>query len=135
MTSTVLYKGGLRCELKHLQSGTVIENDAPTDNRGQGARFSPTDMVATALASCMLTTMGIVGNDKGITIDGSEAEVTKIMTSNPRMIGEIQVKLIMRGQDSFTDKEKAIMENTAMTCPVYRSLHPDVKKTLEIVWA
>lgn len=134
MTSTVIYKGGLRCELKHLQSGTVIENDAPTDNRGQGARFSPTDMVATALASCMLTTMGIVGNDKGISIDGSEAEVTKIMTSNPRMIGEIQVKLIMRGQDSFTDKEKAIMENTALTCPVYRSLHPDVKKTVEIVW-
>lgn len=135
MTSTIIYKGGLRCELKHLQSGTIIENDAPTDNRGQGARFSPTDMVATALASCMLTTMGIVGNDKGITIDGSEAEVTKIMTSNPRMIGEVVVKLIMRGQESFTDKEKAIMENTALTCPVYRSLHPDVKKTLEIVWA
>lgn len=135
MTSTVLYKGGLRCELKHLQSGTIIENDAPTDNHGLGARFSPTDMVATALASCMLTTMGIVGNDKGITIDGSEAEVTKIMTSNPRMIGEIQVKLIMRGPNSFTDKEKAIIENIAVTCPVYRSLHPDVKKTLEIVWA
>lgn len=135
MTSTIIYKGGLRCELKHLQSGTIIENDAPTDNRGQGARFSPTDMVATALASCMLTTMGIVGNDKGITIDGSEAEVTKIMTSNPRMIGEVIVKLIMRGQENFTDKEKAIMENTALTCPVYRSLHPDVKKTLEIVWA
>ncbi|MGB6083860.1 OsmC family protein [Moheibacter sp.] len=134
MTSKIIYKGGLRTEAVHLQSGTQIETDAPTDNNGKGERFSPTDLVATALGSCMLTIMGIAGNTHGYKIAGTEVEITKIMTSNPRRIGEIVVKMTIKGQDTYSDKEKAIIENTAMTCPVFLSLHEDVKKTVEFLW-
>jgi len=134
MTSKIVYKGDLRTEMSHLQSGTQIETDAPTDNNGKGERFSPTDLVATALGSCMLTIMGIAGNTHQINIEGTEVEITKIMTPPPRKIGEIIVKLKMKGQDSFSDKEKAILENSALTCPVFLSLNEDVKKTVEFVW-
>lgn len=134
MTSKIIYKGGLRTEAVHLQSGTQIETDAPTDNNGKGERFSPTDLVATALGSCMLTIMGIAGNTHGFNIEGTEVEITKIMTSNPRRIGEIIVKMTIKGQDSYSAKEKAIIENAAMTCPVFLSLHEDVKKTVEFLW-
>jgi len=134
MTSKIIYKGNLRTEAVHLQSGTQIETDAPTDNNGKGERFSPTDLVATALGSCMLTIMGIAGNTHQINIEGTEVEITKIMTPPPRQIGEIIVKLTMKGQDSFSDKEKAILENSALTCPVFLSLNQDMKKTVEFVW-
>lgn len=134
MTSKILYKGNLRTEAVHLQSGTQIETDAPTDNNGKGERFSPTDLVATALGSCMLTIMGIAGNTHQINIEGTEVEITKIMTPPPRQIGEIIVKLNIKGQDSFSDKEKAILENSALTCPVFLSLNQDMKKTVEFVW-
>lgn len=134
MTSKIIYKGNLRTEMTHLQSGTVVETDAPTDNNGKGERFSPTDLVATALGSCMLTIMGIAGNTHEYNIEGSEVEITKIMASNPRRIGEIVVKLTIKGQDVYSDKEKAIIENAAMTCPVFLTLHEDVKKTVEFVW-
>jgi len=134
MTSKITYKGNLRTEAVHLQSGTQIETDAPTDNNGKGERFSPTDLVATALGSCMLTIMGIAGNTHQINIEGTEVEITKIMTPPPRKIGEIIVKLKMKGQDSFSDKEKAILENSALTCPVFLSLNEDMKKTVEFVW-
>lgn len=134
MTSKVIYQGDLRTELIHLRSGSVIENDAPVDNHGQGARFSPTDLVATALASCMLTTMGIVSATHQINITGSSCEVEKIMEANPRRIGTIRIKMQVLGQSNYTDKEKQILEKTALTCPVYKSLHPDLKKELEIHW-
>lgn len=134
MTSKIIYKGGLRTEMTHLQSGTIVETDAPTDNNGKGERFSPTDLVATALGSCMLTIMGIASNTHTISIDGTEVEITKIMTPPPRRIGEIIVKLTMKGQDSYSDKERKILENAALTCPVYLTLHEDVKKTVEFVW-
>ncbi|MFY7898605.1 MAG: OsmC family protein, partial [Chitinophagaceae bacterium] len=86
MTSTVIYKGALRTELTHLLSGSIVENDAPVDNHGKGERFSPTDLVATALASCMLTTMGIKANNMGIDLAGTKVEVTKIMKADPRRI-------------------------------------------------
>lgn len=134
MTSKVIYQGNLRTELTHLRSGSVIENDAPVDNHGKGERFSPTDLVATALASCMLTTMGIISANHKINIDGSTCEVEKIMVSNPRRIGIIRIQMQVLGQASYTEKEKQILEKTALTCPVYESLHPDVKKELEIHW-
>ncbi|MBA5629727.1 OsmC family protein [Moheibacter lacus] len=134
MTSKIIYKGDLRTEMTHLQSGTIVETDAPTDNNGKGERFSPTDLVATALGSCMLTIMGIAGNTHNINIEGTEVDITKIMTSAPRKIGEIIVKLTMKGQDSYSDKEKAILENAALTCPVFLTLSEDVKKTVEFVW-
>jgi putative redox protein len=134
MTSKVTYLGQLRTEATHLQSNTTIYTDAPKDNHGKGEMFSPTDLVATALGSCMVSIMGIVAMKDGITpIDGTVAEVTKIMYPEPRRIGEIHVKIIFPKKD-FTDKEKKIYENAAFTCPVAKSLHPDLKQVIEFVW-
>lgn len=134
MTSKIIYKGDLRTEMTHLQSGTVVETDAPVDNKGKGERFSPTDLVATTLGSCMLTIMGIASNTHGMDITGTEVEITKIMTTAPRKIGEIIVKLHMKGQANYSPKEKAILENAALTCPVFLTLHEDVKKTVDFIW-
>lgn len=131
-TSKVVYKGELRTESTHLQSGKVIITDAPTDNHGKGEAFSPTDMVANSLATCMLSIMGIKANAMNVTIDGSTADVTKIMQSEPRMISEIVVVLDMVGVDD--EKSRIILERAAMTCPVFLSLHPDVKKTVSFNW-
>lgn len=134
ITSTVKYPGELRTEAVHVKSGNVIITDAPTDNHGKGEAFSPTDLVATALASCMISVMGIVSMKEGITkTDGATAEVTKIMYPDPRRIGEIHVKLIMPKKD-FTDKEKKMYEHAAHTCPVAKSLHPDLKQVITFVW-
>jgi len=133
-TSIVYYTGGLRTEATHLQSGNQIITDAPTDNHGKGEAFSPTDLVATALASCMLSVMGIVSLKEGITpTDGAKAEVLKVMYPDPRRIGEIHIKLTMPAR-SFTDKEKTMYERAAHTCPVAKSLHPDLKQVIEFVW-
>ncbi len=133
-TSTVIYLGNLRTEATHLQSGSTLITDAPTDNNGKGEAFSPTDLMATSLANCMLTVMGIKAQTEGMTlIDGTVAEVTKIMYAEPRRVGEIHVKLIFP-KNNFSDKEKKIYENTAYTCPVAKSLHPDLKQMLEFVW-
>lgn len=134
MTSKIIYKGDLRTEMTHLKSGTIVETDAPVDNHGKGERFSPTDLVATALGSCMLSIMGIASNTHEINIVGTEIEITKIMTSNPRRIGEVVVKMTVKGQDEYSDKQKQILEHSALTCPVYLSLHDEVKKTVEFVW-
>ena len=120
--------------MTHLQSGTIVETDAPVDNHGKGERFSPTDLVATALGSCMLSIMGIASNTHEINIVGTEVEITKIMASNPRRIGEIVVKMIVKGQNEYSDKQKQILEHSALTCPVYLTLSDEVKKTVEFVW-
>ena len=134
MTSQILYEGNLRTVATHLQSGTVIETDAPVDNQGKGERFSPTDMVATALGTCMLTIMGIKARDMGVQLDGTKVDITKIMSANPRKIGEIKV-VIKFPEDVQTDeKQRAILERAAMTCPVFESLHPDMKKDVEFKW-
>jgi len=134
VTSTIKYIGGLRTEAVHLQSGTLVNTDAPKDNHGKGEAFSPTDMVATSLGTCILTTMGILVLSREITpIDGATAEVTKVMYPDPRRIGEIHVRVVFPKND-YSDKEKATYENTAHTCPVAKSLHPDLKQILEFVW-
>lgn len=134
MTSTVVYSGELRTNCVHLQSGIEIITDAPKDNHGKGEAFSPTDLVATALSSCMLTVMGIKANSMPLNIDGAKAEVTKIMQAEPRRIAEIIITIHMP-ERSYTDKEKIIMEHTAKTCPVLYSLHPDLIKTIQFVWS
>lgn len=134
MTSKIIYKGEYRTEAVHLQSGTQIETDAPTDNNGKGERFSPTDLVATALGSCMISIMAMSAEPRGISLLGTECEITKIMMANPRKIGEIVVKVVVNGQDSYDEKERTILERAALTCPVYLSLHEDVKKTVEFIW-
>src|SRR6188472_493621 len=122
MTSKITYLGDLRTSSIHLSSGSEIISDAPVDNHGKGEAFSPTDTVANALATCMFTVMGIKARDLAVDFTGSTSEVTKIMGTDPRRITEIHVVFNMNV--SPDDKTKAILEKTAMTCPVLQSLHP-----------
>ena len=134
MTSKVIYTGDLRTVALHLRSGSEIQTDAPVDNHGQGARFSPTDLVATALASCILTTLAIAGKTHNLNIDGAECMVEKIMIPTPRMIGEIKIDISFPNSPAFTEKEKKLITHIANTCPVHASLHPDLKKTITYDW-
>ncbi len=135
MTSTVIYKGSLRTELTHLQSGTVIENDAPTDNKGKGERFSPTDMLATSLGSCMITTMAIRAADMNLNFDGTKIEITKIMSSDaPRRVIGIKADLFFTKLFEATAEQKEQLIRIARTCPVEKSLHPDIKLDVNFNW-
>lgn len=133
MTSKVVYKGELRTEATHLKSGDVIITDAPTDNQGKGEGFSPTDMTATSLASCILTIMGIAAKRKEIDMSGASAEVTKVMASNPRLISEIRIDIQMPDND-FNSSEKKLLEAAAHHCPVGLSLGSDTKEIVTINW-
>lgn len=134
MTSEVIYTGSLRTQATHLRSGSTIETDAPTDNKGKGERFSPTDLVATALASCILTTLAIAETAHDLDISGAVCQVEKIMTANPRKIGEIKIIIDFPKSRPFTDKEKIKIEHIAVTCPVHQSLHPDCKRSISFNW-
>lgn len=134
MTASVIYKGELRCECTHLQSGTIIETDAPTDNRGKGERFSPTDSVCVALATCMITTMAIRGTDKNIELKGSVLEVTKHMIADPRRIGKIDVMLQMKTAHPLNDQDKEFLQMVGDNCPVMKSLHPDLQVNVKYIW-
>ena len=128
MTSKVTYKGDLRTECEHIQSNNKFITDAPVDNNGKGEAFSPTDTVATALASCMLTIMGIKASEHDLDIKGTFAEVTKHMEANPRRISKIDVIVNVKGE--LTDRDKSLLENSARTCPVIHSIHPDIIKNI-----
>lgn len=131
-TSKVTYLGDLRTSSIHLQSGNEIISDAPIDNNGKGEAFSPTDFVANALASCMFTVMGIKANAMDMDFSDSTAEVTKVMGTEPRRITEIHVTFNMNLDAD--EKTKTILEKTAMTCPVFYSLHPDINKVIVFNW-
>jgi putative redox protein len=133
MTSTVTYTGQLRTEATHLQSGNKIITDAPVDNQGKGEAFSPTDLMATSLATCMLTIMGIAANTHHINMDGATASVTKIMGSNPRRIARIEITIDMP-KLAYSKKEKKILEAAAHGCPVRLSIHPHLEEVLTFVW-
>ncbi|QMW00456.1 OsmC family protein [Spirosoma foliorum] len=134
------YLGGLRTDCVHLQSGTHINTDAPTDNQGLGEAFSPTDLVANALGSCIITTMAIFARRDGIDLTGSELDVTKVMTTQPpRRIARIEVNLTLRASregEAFLpdDETRARLEKIAHTCPVAISLHPDLEQAVSIRW-
>jgi len=132
MTSKITYLGDLRTSSIHLQSGSEIISDAPIDNNGKGEAFSPTDTVANALGSCMFTVMGIKAQDLNVDLSNSTAEITKIMATDPRRISEIHV--VFNFSVALDSKNKSILERTAMTCPVYYSLHPDIKKVITFNW-
>lgn len=132
MTSKVIYTGELRTSCVHLRSGDEFITDAPVDNNGLGQAFSPTDTVATGLASCMLTMMGIKARDMELDLKNSVAEVTKHMAADPRRISQIDVEIHLPA--TITDKQKKILEHTARTCPVIFSLHPDIKKEVVFHW-
>ena len=129
VTSLITYKNGLTTEAIHQKSGTQIITDAPTDNNGLGRTFSPTDLLATALGSCMLTLMGIRANASDLNVDDAKASVTKVMGSNPRCVSEvkIEIEIIDRG---FSDAQKGLLERAALTCPVALSLSDSLKQTV-----
>ena len=133
MTATIIYEGNLRCNATHLQSGTTIQTDAPTDNRGKGERFSPTDLVCTALATCMITTMALKATDMGIELKGTGINVKKYMASDPRRIIKIDVTLTFAPALVLEEKDRIILKRTGEHCPVMKSLHPDVLVNIEYV--
>ena len=134
MTSQIIYEGNLRTVATHLQSGTVIETDAPTDNQGKGERFSPTDLVATALGNCMLTIMGIKARDMGLDLEGTTVDVTKIMASEPRRIGGVKIMFHFTERLKVDEKQRTILERAAMTCPVIESLNKGIEKDINFNW-
>jgi len=134
MTASIVYNGALRCESIHLQSKTPIETDAPTDNRGKGERFSPTDLTATSLGLCLLTTMAIKATDMGIELEGATADVKKVMSSDaPRRIVKI-IASVKLPKLELSDRDKAVLEATGNGCPVARSLHPDIEQEISYSW-
>ncbi len=135
MTSKIVYKGDLRTEMTHLQSGSTVQTDAPVDNQGRGELFSPTDLVATGLGSCMMTIMGIKAQSIDIDLTGTEMHVTKIMAQDPRRIVEIQIEVDFPDRLSTLDeKQKTIIEKAGLTCPVAKSLHPDIVQAINFSW-
>ena len=132
MISKIKYKGELRTEAVHLRSGKTIITDAPIDNQGKGEAFSPTDLVATALGSCMMTIMGIVAEREGIKLDGTIAEVEKVMDTNPRRISEIKIKI--KCIQKLNREQRYKLEKAAKTCPVSNSLSENLKETIEFMY-
>lgn len=127
------YNGALSCAAVHGPSGTALVTDAPADNQGRGASFSPTDLVATALGTCILTTMAIVAERHGIELKGAKARVEKLMSSAPpRRIASLAVTLTLPITPS--DADRARLEHAAHSCPVHQSLHPDVAQPISFVW-
>lgn len=128
-TSKIIYTGNLSTEAVHLQSGSSITTDAPLDNNGKGQAFSPTDLLATSLGCCMLTVMGIVAQRHSINMDGTQIEITKVMESNPRRVSEIIVEFSFP-KNNYSEKDKQLLEHTAHTCPVAKSLSSELKQTV-----
>lgn len=132
ITSSVKYIGEKKTQAIHMRSMSVIETDAPPDNNGKGEKFSPTDLLATSLASCMITIMSILAEREKIPLE-VQAEVTKIMADNPRRVSEIHIDLRLKNFN-YSEKQKKMLENAAYTCPVAKSLHPDIQQKINIVW-
>src|SRR6516164_6599678 len=134
MTSTVIYDGDLRTVATHLSSGTVIETDSPLDNQGKAARFSPTDLVATALGTCMMTIMGIKARDMEVDLRGTKIEIQKIMKADPRRISGINLTFHFPKTLEANEKQRIILERAANTCPVMYSIHPDIEVKIDFKW-
>lgn len=130
-TAKTKYLGDLRTEIIHLKSGSVITTDAPVDNKGKGEKFSPTDMVASALGSCIFTIMGIAANEHGFSIEGASCSITKIMADNPRRIGEVRIEFDFTGNE-YDEKQKKILEYCVRNCPVARSLNESVFQNVKL---
>ena len=134
MTSTVIYEGELRTVAQHNASGTHIETDAPVDNQGRGERFSPTDLVATALGSCMMTIMGIKARDLNLNLKGTRIEIQKTMKSDPRRISGISLTFHLPAGLRLSEKNRTILQLAAETCPVIKSIHPDIDVQADFNW-
>ena len=127
------YLGELRTEAKHVSSENKVITDAPIDNQGKGEAFSPSDLLTASLGSCMLTIMGIAAREQQISVDGATCSITKIMASEPRRVSEIQLVFHMPAND-FSEKQRIILERAAHTCPVAKSLHPDLIQNVLFNW-
>lgn len=134
MTSTVIYDEKQRTICTHLRSGTKIETDAPVDNKGKGERFSPSDLVATALGSCMLTIMGMRAEEMNVELKGTEIEVEKIMKADPRRISGINLTFHFPESLQLTERQQLILQKAAETCPVKYSIHPDIELNINFNW-
>lgn len=132
-TAKTKYLGDLRTEIVHLRSGSVIKTDAPVDNKGKGENFSPTDLVAAALGSCIFTIMGIAAREHSFSIDGCTCSITKIMTESPRKIGEIRIEFDFTGND-YSTKEKKLLEHCVKTCPVALSLNEAIFQNVTLLF-
>ncbi|MCX6260049.1 MAG: OsmC family protein [Bacteroidia bacterium] len=132
-TAATKYKGDLRTEITHLRSGSFITTDAPVDNKGKGENFSPTDLVASALGSCIFTIMGIAAREHGFSIDGASCKITKIMTEKPRKIGEIKIDFDFT-ENEYTDKQMKILEYCVKSCPVALSLDESVFQNVKLIF-
>ena len=132
MTASIVYTGNLRCKAEHIQSRTTIETDAPTDNRGKGEKFSPTDLLCVSLATCMLTTMAIKAGELEVDITNSKAAVTKHMLSDPRRVGKIEVAVTLPANGS--ERDQKTLEKTGDNCPVMKSIHPDIELGINYKW-
>ena len=132
MTSTVEYNGALRTTLTHLKSGSRFETDAPVDNHGKGERFSPTDLLATSLGTCMITVMGIKARSMGFDLEGIRIEVLKIMKADPRRVSGIELHFhIPEVLQKIDADKKEILKDTGENCPVMKSIHPDIEVKLD----
>lgn len=129
----VVYSGEKHCEMKHLPSGSVIETDAPRDNHGRGERFSPTDLVGAALASCVLTTMAIMAERDGISLIGAKAKVTKEMNMSPRRIAKLPVEITM--PEGIKPEDRRKLEAAANACPVKKSLAEDILTPITFIYS
>lgn len=134
MTASIVYHGELRTEATHLQSKTVIETDAPIDNQGKGERFSPTDLLATSLGSCMLSIMGIKARDMNIDLRGVTIDIKKHMKADPRRVSGVDVTFQFPATIVLDEKERTILKNAVLTCPVAKSLHTDVEQNVVFNW-
>ena len=132
-TIKTIYLGQLRTENEHLQSGNKVITDAPTDNQGKGEYFSPTDLLATSLGSCIMTIMGIKARDNNIDLEGTEVEITKIMASDPRRVAEVIIEFSFP-KKGYSDEDKKLVESVAGISPVPLSLHPDLIQTIKFNW-
>ncbi len=133
MTAEIIYSGELRTQSTHIASGQTIITDAPTDNHGKGEAFSPTDLLSSSLGSCMLTLMGISAAKNNIPFTGARVEITKIMVANPRRVGEIKVDIYFADK-GYTAEQKKMLETAAINCPVAKSLHPELKQTVNFCY-
>lgn len=128
------YLGNLKCEAEHLDSGAKIQTVPPKDNNGDGTKFSPTDLFATSLGCCMLSIIGMTARTNGFSIDGTTITTEKIMAANPRRVAELRLDIKFPEGANYSDKQKAMIENAARTCPVANSISPEIKKIINFIY-
>jgi len=133
MTASIIYQGDLRCSATHLQSGTVIQTDAPIDNRGKGEKFSPTDTLCVSLATCIITTLALKASDMDVELKDTKIDVTKYMLKDPRRVGQVDITIHFP-ELQLDESQKSTLEITGNNCPVAKSLNPELRLNIQYNW-